>query len=117
GGYEADLTAHPTHAPIRNESLNGLSNLRGTLALARTQDPHSATAQFFINLKDNTRLDGRPGRAGYTVFGEVLEGLDVVDKIAAVPTETRGIHANVPITPVEILKARLETPRAAARAR
>jgi len=105
GGMEEDMSERPSRPPIKNEAKNGLRNLRGTLAMARTPDPNSATAQFFINVKDNASLDYGIGGAGYAVFGEVVEGMDVVDKIVAVPTTTKGGHANVPRVPVTILKA------------
>jgi cyclophilin family peptidyl-prolyl cis-trans isomerase len=97
-----------TGAPIKNESANGVSNERGTIAMARTNDPDSATAQFFINTVDNKGLDGRPGRAGYAVFGKVTEGLDVVDKIRNVQTKTvvPGIFEDVPVEPVVIKSVR-----------
>ena len=88
------------HGPIKNESSNSLSNERGTVAMARTNDPNSATCQFFINHVDNAKLDTLGG--GYTVFGKVIDGLDVVDKIAKVSTTTRGPHENVPIKHVYI---------------
>jgi cyclophilin family peptidyl-prolyl cis-trans isomerase len=106
GGYEADMSQHPLRSPIKNESLNGLSNRRGTIAMARLAAPDSATAQFFINLKHNRQLDGRPGKPGYTVFGEVVEGMDVVDRIAAVKTTRRGPHRDVPVTPIVIRRVR-----------
>jgi cyclophilin family peptidyl-prolyl cis-trans isomerase len=106
GGLDPSLEERPTGAPVRNEARNGLRNSRGSLALARTSSPDSATAQFFINVKDNHSLDFGIS-AGYAVFGEVLEGMDVVDKIAAVPTQSRGVHQNVPVTPVLIRKARV----------
>jgi len=109
GGFEADLTAErPERPPIRNEARNGLRNLRGTVAMARTNAPDSATAQFFINLKDNASLDFGIRGAGYAVFGEVLDGMDVVDKIALVPTGTKGPYQNVPTIPVMIKRAREE---------
>ena len=103
GGMGADLERKPTNDPVENEAKNGLKNLRGTIAMARTSDPHSATSQFFINLKDNDFLD-YPGRDGwgYTVFGKVTAGMDVVDKIAAVATAPKGGHRNVPVEPVII---------------
>ncbi len=103
GGFTADLTQKPTKAPIQNEAKNGLKNARGTIAMARTQDPHSATAQFFINHIDNVMLD-YPSRDGwgYAVFGKVTEGMDVVDKIAQVRAGNRGMHQNVPVEPVVI---------------
>jgi len=104
GGFTADMTQKPTRAPIPLEA--GLSNLRGTLAMARTAEPNSATAQFFINVVDNPRLDSYGG--GYAVFGRVVAGMEVVDKIRALPTGSRGMHANVPLQPVTITKAVLE---------
>jgi len=99
------LVEKPTRAPIRNEAGNGLSNTRGTIAMARTNDPNSATAQFFINLFDkNTMLDRAGG--GYAVFGKVIAGMETVDKIAKVPTGNQGGHENVPTTPVYIKSAR-----------
>lgn len=106
GGMDPDMTERPTMAPIKNEAKNGLHNARGTVAMARLNDPNSATAQFFINVKDNFSLDYGIGGAGYAVFGEVLEGMDVVDKIRAVPTGSKGMHENVPLTPVLIKSAR-----------
>ena len=110
GGMKADMSEKPTRAPIPLESRNGLTNLRGTLAMARTMDPNSATAQFFINLKDNAFLDQANSRDGngYAVFGKVVAGMDVVDKIKAVPTGSKGPHQNVPLEPVTIKKASLE---------
>ena len=108
GGFTADMEKKATHAPIENEADNGLKNTRGTLAMARTSDPHSATAQFFINHKDNAFLDhtGKNPRGwGYAVFGRVIEGLEVVDAIAAVPTGARRpFPKDVPQTPVVIEK-------------
>jgi peptidyl-prolyl cis-trans isomerase A (cyclophilin A) len=108
GGFDAQMNQKAVRAPIKNESANGLSNRRGTLAMARTNDPDSATAQFFINVVDNGRLDSRGGQPGYAVFGEVVGGMDVVDRIVAVPTTTRGPYENVPATPVVIKTARIE---------
>jgi cyclophilin family peptidyl-prolyl cis-trans isomerase len=96
GGLDADLVEKQAGKPIKNESANGLSNKRGTLSMARTVVPDSATVQFFINLRDNPQLDARPGQPGYCVFGEVVEGMDVVDKIAGVATGERGMHRDVP---------------------
>jgi peptidyl-prolyl cis-trans isomerase A (cyclophilin A) len=112
GGMDPDMTERPTRPPIKNEARNGLRNSRGTVAMARTEDPSSATSQFFINVKDNHALDFGIRGAGYAVFGEVLEGMDVVDKIVNVPTGTKGIHENVPLTPV-VLKTAREVPAAA----
>lgn len=106
GGFTADLQRKETRAPIRNEATNGLSNERGTLALARTNVVDSATAQFFINTVDNPGLDNRgtdPGNYGYAVFGRVVDGLDVVDQIENVATGRRGPMQDVPETTVEIL--------------
>jgi peptidyl-prolyl cis-trans isomerase B (cyclophilin B) len=108
GGYDAMMKQKPTKAPIKNESANGLSNKRGTLAMARTSDPDSATAQFFINLKDNGFLNHtgkNPQGWGYAVFGRVIEGMDVVDAIARVKTGRRGPHDDVPAEAVVIQKA------------
>ncbi len=103
GGFKEDLDRKQTRHAIPYEGNNGLYNDRGTLAMARTQDPNSATSQFFINLVDNTFLNhGARGAAGYTVFGRVTEGMDVVDQIAKVPTRTVGPYQNVPNTPVII---------------
>jgi peptidyl-prolyl cis-trans isomerase A (cyclophilin A) len=113
GGFTSDMTEKPTRPPVRNEARNGLRNSRGTVAMARTNAPNSATAQFFINVKDNHRLDFGIGGAGYAVFGEVIEGMDVADRIVAVPTTTRGGMADVPVTPV-ILKTAREAPPVAA---
>jgi peptidyl-prolyl cis-trans isomerase A (cyclophilin A) len=108
GGMTADMKEKPTRAPIPLEAANGLKNMRGTIAMARTADPNSATAQFFINLKDNDFLNAAPGKDGYAVFGKVVAGMDVVDKIRVVPTGTKGMHQNVPSMPVTITKATLE---------
>ncbi len=99
GGFEPGMKQKETKAPIKNEANNGLKNIRGTLAMARTNDPHSATAQFFINVVDNDFLNfrsERPDGWGYAVFAEVVEGLDVVDKIKAVSTGRSGMHQDVP---------------------
>ena len=108
GGLTADMAQKPNRPPIANEAAKGLLNQRGTIAMARTGDPHSATSQFFINTVDNTFLDHRdtsPQGWGYCVFGKVVTGMDVVDKIAAVSTGFKAGHKNVPITPVVIQKA------------
>jgi peptidyl-prolyl cis-trans isomerase B (cyclophilin B) len=104
GGFEPGLKQKKTKAAIKNEAPNGLSNLRGTIAMARTSDLHSATAQFFINVANNGGLDDR--HSPYCVFGKVVEGMDVVDKIKAVSTGRRGMHENVPTQDVEIVSAR-----------
>ncbi len=114
GGFEPDMTERPTRPPVKNEAKNGLSNRRGTVAMARTSDPNSATSQFFINVADNLRLDYGIQGAGYCVFGEVLEGMDVADAIVAVPTTTRGVNRDVPETDILIKRARVFVPRAAA---
>ena len=106
GGYKPDLSEKPTRAPIPLEAGNGLSNTRGSIAMARTGDPDSATAQFFINVVDNPRLDTAGG--GYAVFGRVVEGLEVVDRIRSVAVAPRGMHQHLPTTPVVIRKATLE---------
>ena len=106
GGMTADMRQRETRAPIRNEADNGLKNRRGTLSMARTNDPHSATSQFFVNLVDNAFLDPGRGGAGYAVFGCVTEGMDVVDKIAAVKTGSKGGHQDVPVTPIEVKSAK-----------
>jgi cyclophilin family peptidyl-prolyl cis-trans isomerase len=106
GGMEPGLEEKKTREPIKNESANGVSNERGTLAMARLPDPDTATAQFFINVKDNTRLDGSGAKAGYAVFGRVVDGMDVVDKIRRVETATRGGHENVPVQDVVLRSAR-----------
>jgi cyclophilin family peptidyl-prolyl cis-trans isomerase len=108
GGYDTDFGERPTREPIENESRNGLSNERGTISMARTNDPHSASGQFFINLVDNPRLDGAEGRWGYAVFGRLVEGLDVLDKIGSVPTGRGGpFPTDVPQAPVVIQTARV----------
>jgi len=108
GGFEAGMKEKSTRAPIPNEAKNGLKNLTGTLAMARTRDPHSASAQFFINLKDNGFLD-YPGQDGwgYAVFGKVVQGMEVVQKIAKVGTGNAAGHQNVPTTPIVIESAKL----------
>lgn len=103
GGFTEDLERKSTHKAVAYEGDNGLANNRGTLAMARTQDPNSATSQFFINQVDNTFLnDGARGAAGYTVFGKVISGMDIVDAISAVPTTSVGPYQNVPQSPVII---------------
>ncbi|MFA7268264.1 MAG: peptidylprolyl isomerase [Sterolibacterium sp.] len=108
GGFTPDMKQKATRAPIENEAKNGLKNNVGTLAMARTGNPHSATAQFFINLVDNASLD-YPSRDGwgYAVFGKVTQGLEVVQKIAKVPTGNAGMYQNVPATPVVIESVKL----------
>jgi len=108
GGFQPGMIEKPTREPIENEAANGLSNRAGTIAMARTMEPHSATAQFFINVSDNTFLD-YPGQDGwgYCVFGRVTEGLDVVEKIKGVDTTTRVFHQDVPVEDVVIESARV----------
>lgn len=108
GGFEPGMKQKPTRAPIRNEADNGLKNAAYTVAMARTPDPHSASAQFFINIADNDFLDFRaatPNEYGYCVFGRVVQGQDVVDKIRKVTTGTRGLHRDVPLEDVVIESA------------
>jgi peptidyl-prolyl cis-trans isomerase B (cyclophilin B) len=110
GGFEPNMNQKPCLAPIENEAANGLKNKRGSIAMARTNDPHSATAQFFINTVDNDFLDFKSPSGqgwGYCVFGEVVEGLDVVDKIRAVRTGNKGFHQDVPVEDVIIEKAEI----------
>jgi len=102
GGMTADMRQKSTRAPIRNEADNGVKNRRGSLSMARTNDPNSATSQFFVNLVDNTSLDQGRGSAGYAVFGCVVAGMDVVDQIARVKTGRRGGHDDVPVDPVVV---------------
>ena len=112
GGFTADMTEKSTRAPIRNEATNGLSNKRGTIAMARTADPNSASAQFFINVGDNVGLDqaqAARGSFGYAVFGHVTSGMEVVDAIVAVPTGVKKGYENVPLQPVVIKKATVTT--------
>jgi len=105
GGFTAEMRQKPTRSPIRNEADNGERNRRGTLSMARTADPHSATSQFFVNLVDNAGLDQPPGGWGYAVFGEVVAGLDVVDAIAGVPTGNRGMFQDVPREAIVVTRA------------
>jgi len=108
GGLDANLNRKSTRAPIKNEADNGLKNEPYTIAMARTSDPDSATSQFFINVADNQRLNFKaktPADWGYTVFGRVVQGKEVVDKIKAVPTGTQGMYENAPKTPVTITQA------------
>ena len=105
GGFATDMAKKQTQAAIRNESDNGLSNRTGTIAMARTGAPHSATAQFFINVNNNSNLDYAQGRWGYAVFGQVVEGMDVVDQIKQPSTTSRNGYRDVPMEPVIINKA------------
>jgi cyclophilin family peptidyl-prolyl cis-trans isomerase len=106
GGLTSDMSQKKTHPPVRNEAGNGVRNQRGTLSMARTDEIHSATSQFFVNLADNDFLDQRPGQYGYAVFGHVTEGMDVIDKIAKVSTGKRKGHSDVPTQDVLIKTAR-----------
>lgn len=110
GGYTPELEAKPTRNGIPNESGNGLQNRRMTVAMARTNKPHSADAQFYINLADNVDLDPKPTRWGYAVFGRVIEGMDVIDEIGYRPTQPKDPFQNYPAAPVIIEKAVLVTP-------
>ena len=110
GGFESGMKQKPVRAPIENEANNGLKNKRGTLAMARTNDPHSATAQFFINVVDNSFLDHTAPTGsgwGYCVFASVVDGMDVVDKIRAVKTGSSGFHQDVPVEDVIIERAEI----------
>ncbi|MGI1944426.1 peptidylprolyl isomerase [Shewanella glacialipiscicola] len=107
GGFNEDMSQKRSGEPVKNEANNGLSNRTGTVAMARTSDPHSATAQFFININDNTFLDFKAENNqgwGYCVFGEVVEGMDIVEKIKAVSTGNKGMHQDVPLEAVVIEK-------------
>jgi cyclophilin family peptidyl-prolyl cis-trans isomerase len=106
GGFSEEMEHKEGHAPIKNEADNGLKNLRGSLAMARTNDLHSATSQFFVNLVDNDFLNHRSGNFGYAVFGRVADGIDVIDRIAKVKTGRRRGHDDVPAEPVLIKSAR-----------
>ncbi len=108
GGFTEEMAQKETHPPVMNEADNGLRNTVGTIAMARTMDPHSATAQFFINVNNNTSLDFRektPRAWGYAVFGRVVEGMGVVEAIKGVSTGSRGMHSDVPTTNIIIKKA------------
>lgn len=110
GGMDKELKSKPNNDPIVNEASNGLKNDRGTIAMARTSDPDSATSQFFINHKDNDFLNYRgssPDKIGYAVFGKVTDGLEVVDAIAAVKTKSVGYYDDVPAEPVEIISVKV----------
>ena len=108
GGFTPDMQQKPTRSPIPLETSNGLKNNKYTVAMARTSDPNSATSQFFINVKDNNNLNApQPDGHGYTVFGKVVSGMDVVEKIRATPTGFKGPHRDVPTTPISINSATL----------
>lgn len=106
GGFASGMVKKETFPPIKNEADNGVKNSRGTLSMARTNDINSATSQFFVNLKDNAMLDNTPNNFGYAVFGKVTAGMEVVDKIAQVPTGNRQIYQNVPLTDVVVKSAK-----------
>jgi len=106
GGLTADFSQKKTHTPVKNEANNGVLNQRGTLSMARTDEIHSATSQFFVNLVDNAFLDHRPGQYGYAVFGRVTDGMDVIDRIAQVPTGRRRGYTDAPTEDVVITSAR-----------
>ena len=107
GGFTEAMEQKETNAPIKNEATNGVKNKRGTLSMARTNDINSATSQFFVNLVDNAFLDNSPGNYGYAVFGEVVEGMDVIDAIAKVKTGRQGHHDDVPTTAVVVHSAKV----------
>lgn len=118
GGMESGMNQKPTRAPIRNEADNGLKNVAGSIAMARTSDPHSASSQFFINLKDNDFLDYRAANSqgwGYCVFGRVVKGMDVVEAIARAPTTSRRGHQDVPVEDILIIKAEISGEKAETR--
>ena len=104
GGFLADMSEKETRDPIASESRNRLHNTRGTVAMARTNDPDSATSQFFVNVRNNLRLDWTPSNPGYTVFGEVISGMSVVDYIVTAPTGPAGGHQNVPVEAISIVE-------------
>ena len=108
GGFSEDMTQKRTNPPVKNEADNGLKNLRGTLSMARTNDINSATSQFFVNLKDNDFLDHSRGNFGYAVFAKVTQGMEVIDKIAAVKTGRKQGHDDVPVESVTVKSARRE---------
>lgn len=106
GGYDAELNHRPAPGTVMNESNNGLANRRGSVAMARRSDPHSAEAQFYINVKDNPNLDAQPGRLGYTVFGQVIAGMQAVTDIELSETQMRNGMADVPVQPIVIEEAK-----------
>lgn len=108
GGMTVDMTEKPNGQSIINESNNGLKNLRGTLAMARTSDPHSAKSQFFINVVDNDFLNKSQDNAGYAVFGQVIDGMSVIDQISHVPTRPYAQYQNVPIKPIKIFSVTID---------
>ena len=117
GGMTPSMKEKAVRPPVKNEAKNGLRNVRGSVSMARTSAPDSATSQFFINVKDNAMLDYGVGGAGYAVFGRVVEGMEVVDRIVAASTTTKGPHQNVPIEPILIKKASVVEGAAAAPAK
>jgi peptidyl-prolyl cis-trans isomerase B (cyclophilin B) len=111
GGFDSKMSQRPTKSPIKNEAHNGLKNVKGSIAMARTDVVDSATAQFFINVKDNDFLDHKntsPGGYGYAVFGQVIEGMDIVHTIEKVKTGNRGMHQDVPVEAVVITSVKVE---------
>jgi cyclophilin family peptidyl-prolyl cis-trans isomerase len=110
GGFTPEMQQKTTRAPIKNEASNGLKNRRGTLSMARTNDPHSATSQFFVNLVDNAFLDPGRGGAGYAVFGCVTDGMSVIDAIAASKTGRKTGHDDVPLEPIVVVRATSTAP-------
>lgn len=112
GGFNKELVLKKPKAPVINESQNGLSNKAGTIAMARTRHPHSATSQFFINAVSNRNLDAQGSRFGYTVFGRVTKGMDLVMKISRLPTAPQGMHRDVPVEPIIIEKIVRVEPKA-----
>ncbi|MBN2541615.1 peptidyl-prolyl cis-trans isomerase [bacterium] len=108
GGFDAQMNKKQTKPPIKNEASNGLKNLKYTISMARTNDPNSATSQFFLNVRDNSNLDYRPGNPGYAVFGKIISGFDVIEKIRVVPTTTKGMYQDVPVEPVTMNKVYLK---------
>ena len=111
GGLTSDFSQKNTNEPVKNEATNGVLNQRGTLSMARTNEIHSATSQFFVNLADNAFLDHRPGQYGYAVFGRVTDGMDVIDKIAAVRTGRRRGYTDAPMEDVLITSAKRIDPK------
>lgn len=108
GGFDENMQEKTVKQPIKNESSNGLKNLRGTLAMARTNDPNSARSQFFINLADNAFLNKSDRNAGYAVFGKVIKGMEIVEQMQKVPTTSYGMHQDVPQNPIKILDMQIK---------
>ncbi len=109
GGFTPNLVQKKTNSPIKNESDNGLSNSTGTIAMARTSDPDSATSQFFINVNENSFLNGSLGKAGYTVFGKIAKGMSIINRIKMIRTKKVGPHQNVPVDPIVITEVTLKS--------